>query len=136
MKVCRKCGAAISDIAQFCPNCRGSEFEPMPADFVPHQQVQPAPNAIRPKEKKPLEICDMFCLLGFVASLMGIFAAAMILHPLAAIASFFAFRRNTRFKGLAIAGFVISVVGGVIFILISLYRAGAIPEWLIDGTFR
>lgn len=133
MKVCRKCGAAISDIAQFCPNCRGSEFDPMPVD---NSQGRAVDNNTKPKEKKQLNMHDMFCLLGFVASLMGIFAAAIILHPLAAIASFFAFRGDTRFKGLAIAGFVISVVGGVIFILISLYRAGMLPEWLIDGTFR
>lgn len=140
MKVCKKCGAVIPEFAQFCTNCGGNEIDVV-SDVV--QLSTPitnsnTPPAIRPepKPKKQLTIYDMFCLLGFVASLMGVFAAAVILHPLAAVVSMVAFRGDTKFKGMAIAGFVISVVGGVVFIVISMYKAGVIPEWIADGTFR
>lgn len=147
MKYCDKCGMPNDDNNSFCTNCRNGSFTAEPPVGVNNTSA-PMPATIArtggsniygmqsQKPKPPLKMADLFALLGFTAALMGIFSAALILHPVAAVSSMFGFKRDTRFKGLAIAGFVISIVGGVIFILISLYRAGLIPEWIIDGTFR
>ena len=146
MKYCRNCGAENSDENQFCFNCRCDAFNAIPPAIQPRAPPPPPfmqgapmpmyPQPPAPKPKKPLGIFDLFCLLGFVASIVGMFSASIILHPIAAIASIAAFLGNTRFKGLAIAGFVIAIVGGIVFTVISLYRGGYIPEWITDGAFR
>ena len=144
MKYCKNCGAENGDENQFCFNCRCDAFDETPPDAQPIMPpppfVQGAPTPMyqppAPKPKKPLGIFDLFCLLGFVASIVGMFSASIILHPIAAIASIVAFLGNTRFKGLAISGFVIAIVGGVVFTVISLYRGGYIPEWIAYGAFH
>lgn len=107
---------------------------PMPAqgNFIP----QPIPYAGFQKQKVPFTQFDLFSILGFVASLVGMFCAALLLHPLGAVSSFYGFRKGTKLKGLAAAGFVISIVGGIVYAIISLYDAGIIPEWLADGAFH
>lgn len=144
MKYCKNCGAENNNENQFCFNCRCDVFNDVPPAVQPIMPPppfpQPGPMPMYqppvPKPKKPLGIFDLFCLLGFVASIVGMFSASIILHPIAAISSIAAFLGGTRFKGLAIAGFVIAIVGGIVFTVISLYRGGYIPEWITDGAFR
>ena len=143
MKNCRNCGTANEDGARYCMRCGCPEFAGAPASRdnavpagAPTSQMPGPAYAVPQRPKKQLTVYDMFGLLGFVASLAGMLVASVILHPVAAVSSVVAFRKDTRFKGLAIAGFVVSVVGGVVFAVISLYRAGLIPEWITEGAFR
>ena len=147
MKYCKNCGAENNNENQFCFNCRCDVFSetppvmqpimpppmPMPMPMpIPVQMQMPRPAA----PKKPLGVYDIFAMLGFVASIVGMFAVSIILHPVAAISSIVGFIGNTRFKPLALTGFVISIIGGIIFTVLSLYRAGLIPEWITDGAFH
>ena len=142
MKYCRNCGAENNDENQFCFNCRCDVFNdipappPMPAPFPAPMPTAMYPQPPVPKPKKPLGIFDLFAILGFVAAIVGMFSVSIILHPVAAVASIVGFVGRTRFKALALAGFVIAIVGGIVFTVISLYRAGYIPEWITDGAFR
>ncbi len=114
------------------PNPRPGQtgFAPPPAQPY-YQPVYP-----KPKEKKPLTIFDVLSILGFVAAVVGMFSTSIILHPLAAISSIAGFIGNTKFKPLATAAFVISIVGGIVYISLSLYRNGLIPQWITDGAFH
>lgn len=144
MKYCKNCGAENNDENQFCFNCRCDSFNPNP----PLPPPMPAPPVMPPpmpgynapvmvkKEKRPLGIFDMLGILGFVAAIVGMFTTSIILHPLAAISSLVAFVGNTRFKGLAIAGFVTAIVGGIVYTVISLYQNNLIPEWITNGAFH
>lgn len=144
MKYCKNCGAENNDENQFCFNCRCDVFGEAP---VPMQPIAPPPQPMpmpmpaypqppAPKPKKPLGIYDLFAILGFVAAIVGMFSVSVILHPVSAISSIVGFVGKTRFKALSIAGFVIAIVGGIVFTVISLYRAGYIPEWITDGAFH
>ena len=145
MKYCTNCGAENNEENQFCFNCRCdvfNDFPPAPQPIAPNPMPMPMPSPMMyqqpaPKPKKqPLTIFDLFSILGFVAAIVGMFSASIILHPVSAIASIVGFVGHSRFKALAIAGFVIAIVGGIVFTVISLYRAGYIPEWITDGAFH
>lgn len=144
MKYCKNCGAENNDENQFCFNCRFDAFTdtpPAPQPMAPNNvNMMPTPMPMyqqpAPKPKKPLTIFDLFAILGFVAAIVGMFSASVILHPVAAISSIVGFVGHSRFKALAVAGFVVAIVGGVVFTVISLYRAGYIPEWITDGAFH
>lgn len=153
MKYCKNCGAENNDENQFCFNCRCDSFsdsapvkntEPQPVTSQPAPQPMPRPvppppppmPIPQPRMKKPLGVYDLLAILGFVAALVGMFSTSIILHPVSAIASIIGFVGNTRFKGLALAGFVIAIVGGIVFTVISLYENGYIPEWITDGAFH
>lgn len=148
MKYCKNCGTENNESNQFCFNCQSTEFSPVrempnqgsgfaPPPIPPAPYVQPMPYIQRPIiQKKPLKIFDLLAILGFVASLVGMFSVSIILHPLAAIVSIIGFIGDTKFKGLAIAGFVIAIVGGVVYTVISLYQNHMIPEWITNGAFH
>ena len=148
MKYCKNCGAENSNENQFCFNCRCDVFNEVPPSAqpiapppFPPQNPFPTPIPIYPqppvpKPKQPLGIYDLFAILGFVAAIVGMFSVSVILHPISAVVSIVGFLGKTRFKALAVAGFVMAIVGGIVFTVISLYRAGYIPEWVIDGAFH
>lgn len=143
MKYCKNCGAENNDENQFCYNCRCDVFNEIPPaipPIAPPPFIQGTPMPMYqppiPRPKKPLGIFDLLAILGFVAAIVGMFSVSIILHPVAALASIVGFVGKTRFKALAIAGFVIAIVGGIVFTVVSLYRAGYIPEWIIDGAFH
>lgn len=160
MKYCNNCKSANEESNSFCINCGCKNFSEIPGQTInktPHaaistnpQSIQPfpAPNAqiplpptmlnqpYMPKQKKSLNLSDLLSILGFVAAIIGMFSVSILLHPLAAITSIIGFKKGTRLKGLAIAGFVIAITGGITFIAISLYQAEYIPKWLVDGAFH
>lgn len=107
-----------------------------PMQGVPPVPPYPQPVVYQRPQKKPLTIPDMLSILGFVAAIVGMFSASVVLHPIAALCSFFGFVKATRFKPLAIAGFVISIVGGLVYIILSMYRSGLIPQWITFGAFH
>lgn len=152
MKYCKNCGTENNESNQFCFNCQSTDFSPVkeaqaqgtgfappppPPMPVPYVQ-QPMPYIQQPMipRKKPLKIFDLLAILGFVAALVGMFSTSIILHPLAAIVSIIGFIGDTRFKGLAIAGFVISIVGGIVYTVLSLYQNNMIPGWITNGAFH
>lgn len=148
MKYCKNCGTENNESNQFCFNCQSTEFSPVretpsqgsgfapPPMTVPYMQPMPYVRQPIVQNKKPLKIFDMLAILGFVAALVGMFYASIILHPLSAIVSIIGFIGDTRFKGLAIAGFVIAIVGGVVYIVLSLYHNNMIPGWITYGAFH
>lgn len=101
----------------------------------PYTPVMQQPVYQRP-QKKPLTIADLLTILGFVAALVGMFSASVILHPIAAVSSLFGFLKGTKFKPLSVAGFVISIVGGLVYIILSLHRSGLLPDWVTFGAFH
>ena len=106
-----------------------------PPQMPPYPPVMQQPVYQRP-QKKPLTIADLLTILGFVAALVGMFSASVILHPLAAVSSLVGFIKGTKFKPLSVAGFVISIVGGLVYIILSLYRSGLLPQWVTFGAFH
>lgn len=143
MKTCSNCGFTNPDDSVFCSNCGSQSLiqdsTAAPAQIsvgtVPVSQPAPEPQPVPVKAKSKLGLGEMFSILGLVASIVGMFCCSIVLHPIAAIASVIGFIKASRFRALAIAGFVIAIVGGVVRILFSMYDAGVIPKWWIDGAF-
>lgn len=131
MKTCTSCGAVNKDENRFCSACGGSSFAPVEetAQPVQPQQLHPA------YRKLPFTGFDLLAVLGFVASLVGLFQISLILEPLAAVTSILGFIKGQRNKGLAAAGVIISVIGLIVRLFMTLYKNGVIPKWLITGAF-
>ena len=110
----------------------------------PNQQNTNVPPPIRPVppvyyppvQKKAMTVFDVLTILGFVASICGIFWCAIILLPLAAILCAIGFAHGGSLKGLAVAGFVIATIGGIGQLIYILYQSNIIPSWVFDGLFR
>lgn len=146
MKYCKNCGAENNDENVFCFNCRCESFnagQPVPPHItapasMPNTYNLPAPPVymVQEKNRSPLGIFDLLTVLGFVCSIVGMFVISMILHPIGVIASVIGFVQGKRYKGLALAGTVISVVGGIIYLVMSLYHNGILPEWITFGAFH
>lgn len=140
MKYCKNCGAENNDENVFCFNCRSENFNPalaQPIPPVPNGAFPPPMQFVQPpKPKRPLGIFELLTILGFVSSIVGMFSISMILHPLGAVTSIIGFAQGKRFRALAIAGTVISIVGGIVYTVISLYKNGLLPEWITYGAFH
>lgn len=147
MKYCKNCGAENNDENVFCFNCRCESFNPAgqtapAAASAPHVSTplynMPAPPVymIPEKPKTPLGIFELLTVLGFVCAIVGMFSISMILHPIGVIASIIGFVQGKRYRALALAGTVISIVGGIIYLVISLYQNGVLPEWITFGALH
>ena len=132
MKTCISCGVVNKDENRFCSACGGSSFSPAEETAQPIQPVQQIHPAYR---KLPFTGFDLMSVLGFVASLVGLFQISLILEPIAAVTSILGFLKGQRNKGLAAAGFIISIIGLLIRLFMTLYKNGVIPKWLITGAF-
>ena len=152
MKYCKNCGAENNDENLFCFNCRCESFNaaqtapPPPPPPVQPARISapynvPAPPMppvymIQEKPKTPLGIFELLTVLGFVCAIVGMFRISMILHPIGVIASVIGFVQGKRYRALALAGTVISIVGGIIYLVISLYQNGVLPEWITFGALH
>lgn len=142
MKYCKNCGAENSDNNIFCFNCRCESFNPaQPAPPYPNANVPVLPAAqpvyMTPaKPKEALGISELLTVLGFVCAVVGMYRISMILHPIGVLTSIIGFVKGKRYRGLALAGTVISAVGGIIYLVISLYKNGMLPEWITYGAFH
>ena len=104
---------------------------------VPYTYQQPY-YVYQPKEKQPFTITDVYIIIGFVLSILGVFAYAFILLPAGIAFSIVGFvnRTNVRTLGLSIAGIVVGVVACLIKIGMILHEHGLIPDWLSAGIFN
>lgn len=127
MKKCINCGRILNDEHAFCGSCGGSEFIPVIEQNIPVNTTA--------HPKKEFTRFDLFTVLGFVSSIIGFFQIALILEPIALVSSLIGFLKGNRSKGLAVAGFVISVIALLIKLFDTLNSNGLIPKWLFAGTF-
>lgn len=113
---------------------------PMGAPGVPRPFNAPPPPPqfmpMPPRLKKPLGIFELLTILGFVCSIVGMFSISMILHPIGAVSSIIGFVNGKRFRAIALAGTIISIVGGIIYTVFSLYHNGMLPEWITYGAWH
>ncbi len=128
MKKCTNCGKIINDEYGFCSGCGASSF--VPAEAAVPVMTAPAPVPV----KKDFTKFDLLTVLGFVASIVGFFQLALILEPIALVSALIGFLKGKRSKGLAVAGFVISVIALLIKLFETLYKNGIVPSWLVAGT--
>lgn len=128
MKKCTNCGKIINDEYGFCSGCGASSF--VPAEQPVPVMTAPAPVPV----KRDFTKFDLLTVLGFVASIVGFFQIALILEPIALVSALVGFLKGKRSKGLAVAGFVISVIALLIKLFETLYRNGIVPSWLVAGT--
>lgn len=146
MKYCKNCGAENNDENIFCFNCRCESFnaanQPIPpasarTNVPMYNMPAPPPVYMIPEKiKAPLGIFELLTVLGFVCAIVGMFSISMILHPIGVITSIIGFVQGKRYRALALAGTVISVVGGIIYLVISLYQNGILPEWITFGAIH
>lgn len=135
MKVCPNCNSRNYDAAEFCVTC-GTPIAEAPilqeAPMVPPVYVQPPfyPTIQKRKFRWP----DILSLIGFISALLGIFSYSVILIPAALLCSLLGFLGD-RYKGLAIAGLVISVIVALLKVGMILYQNNLIPDWVSQGIF-
>ena len=106
---------------------------PVPYTY-PHPYYYPLAPA---KQKQPFSITDAYIIIGFILSVIGIFAYAFILLPAGIGFSVVGFvrRTNARTLGLSVAGIVVGVVACFIRVGMLLNELGVIPDWLSSGIF-
>lgn len=131
MKQCMQCGTWAQDQEQFCKNC-GVDIS-----GVPCQPASPPP--VHPQwtsypVKKAFSWQDVCTILGFAASIIGYFAASILLLPLGLIASVIGFHGD-KTKGLAVAGIVIASIGVLIKLVSILYTIPGLPQWFTNGVW-
>ncbi|MGN0596922.1 MAG: hypothetical protein ACI4J1_06315 [Ruminiclostridium sp.] len=131
MRRCIRCGCINEEGSVFCAQCGGQDFE----DAVGAAPVNPVPQMNIPAPKKEVSRFIIFTIFGFTASIVGLFWISLILEPLAFLSTCIGFVKEKRYRGLAIAGFTIAVIGLLIRLFITLYDIGYIPKWLISGVF-
>ena len=130
MKTCTSCGVLNKDDSRFCSACGGGSFAPV-EETAQTVIRQPHPAYRKP----PFSGFDLMSVLGFVASLVGLFQISLILEPIAAVTSILGFIKGQRNKGLAAAGVIISVIGLIVRLFMTLYHNNLIPKWLMAGAF-
>ncbi len=133
MKVCPMCHLPMAnDSATFCTRC-GADISQVAPQYNTFAQVQPPTVYVAPPKKK-FRWFDICTIIGFIASLVGLFWSSIILLPLGIICSMIGFIGN-KTNALAIAGMVISIIAFIIKIAIVLNETGIVPEWVTRGLF-
>lgn len=154
MKVCANCGQANQLSAGQCVRCGAalpaappqnqaqgpaSAPQPGPPTIAPGFVPGYAPKAVLPppvflRQQRPFTWMDIFTVLGFVAGVVGYFFASILLLPLGLVASVVGFRGD-RYRGLAVAGIVISAIGVLLKLMLILQEAAWLPEWFTNGIW-
>ncbi len=139
MKKCINCGADNKNENTFCSTCGGSNFEsPYSTDAPGVQPPLPVPPQppVYGEPRKPFGIFDVFTILGFVSSIVGLMCIWVVLEPLAMVSSILGFFKGGRYKGLAAAGFVIALIAFIIQLFTALYNGNVIGKWAIEGVLH
>lgn len=112
---CKKCGKQITDDAKFCPYCGANISEGAPCTYAPPPQYNqyPVQNGAGngTENKQTTNVC---ALVGFILSFFV---------PLAGLILCIIGIRKPGYRGLAIAGIVISAVFMVVSIVVRLILA-------------
>ena len=138
------CGCTNNEDNKFCRSC-GRELtetdERLPDNYVPMQMGTPVMFPQHNQQttnhtKPPFSIFDVLTLFGFVSSIIGCICIALVFEPAALISGFLGFKKGKRYKPLAISAIIISIISFIIQLFITLYRAGLINKWFIEGVFH
>lgn len=141
---CVRCGAVLPPVPpaapmppQPAPPVQPIQTQPPPApSFIPTASMPPRP-ALPPAffpRQEPYTWKDICTVLGFAAGLVGYFFASVFLLPLGLVASVIGFRGN-RYRGLAVAGVVISAIGVLLKLMVILQQAAFLPNWFTNGIW-
>ncbi len=142
MKLCPNCNHMNQDTATYCASC-GNDIsqvavqpEPAPVmNTIPVTTMAPPPVPIyEAKPKAPFSWTDVCSLIGFIASILGIFWCSVVLMPIGILLSLLGFL-GTRLRGLSIAGLTISLLGALIKLCFIMQNTGIAPEWVTNGIF-
>lgn len=156
MKQCPNCGQINEPQAAQCTRCGAAlppamQPPPQPYPQAPYPQQPPAPGfvptvppvqsvprpALPPPALFPRQAYtwkDICTVLGFVAGVVGYFFASILLLPLGLVTSIIGFRGN-RYRGLAVAGVVISAIGILLKVMVILQDATFLPDWFTNGIW-
>ena len=121
---CNKCSNEVSDQAKFCPHCGALVEKNQPREVFDHSE-DPF-DARPPQSMTPAAPTSSLGIWAFVLSLLSLFLPLVIvdivLGATAFILAMIVITQNKSYKGLAIAGLVISIlaVTGAITMLASL----------------
>ena len=100
---CPNCGNHVNDESKFCPTCGSCLINKQNADSFPQQAP---PQQHQPSRTFSMSENDIFAIAGFIL--------AFIFPIVGLILSKIALGRDTNYKTLAKAGFVISIVNIVL----------------------
>lgn len=140
MKICPSCNCPNPNDATYCVGCGADvaavTIQPDPAPVMqptPAPPVTPAPIPIyQAKPKEPISWYDVCGMIGFIASILGVFWCSIVLMPIGILLSLLGFL-GTRFRGMSIAGLTISLLGALIKLCLVLYDSGIAPDWVTKG---
>lgn len=144
-KICPNCKKVVDDNFRYCDSC-GTKLETSAInDEELNTSTASNPVSVSSNTSNSSEISleislkgkknMLLIILGFVSSIIGVFCFSVILLPLGACLSLAGLIKSEEFKGLAISGTIISIIGIVLKIAIELYQHNLIPEWLYSGVF-
>ena len=142
MKICKNCGTPNADENNFCRTCAHVEFENQSTPIPPIQQMPPypipyqQPTQKKNKQKNPISIPDMLAISSLVVAIVGMYASALVLHPVAFIAGFIGMKCSEKYKAIAVAGIVLAALGGFIYMVMNAYYRGGLPRWSTYGAFH
>lgn len=140
MKICPNCNHSNQDSAAYCTTCgmdiSGAPIQPDPVQIAPPApQPMPPVTLYEPKTQEPYSWPDVCSIIGFIASLVGLFWCSVVLLPVGVIFSLVGFWGH-RTRGLAIAGLTISLIGTLIKVCVVLTQSNVLPEWVVKGIFN
>ena len=138
---CSHCGAQIADGSQFCPNCgktmtQGSGADGAqngaPIDFTQNYSADPMAG-VNNEEGKPLAIASLVLgIIAVVCCFTGIGSIVAIICGIIGIVLAGKSKNRGYFGGMRTAGFVLSIIGLVLGVLIFIL---VIAAMVIAGSF-